>query len=825
VSLFPPICVTYAARAKKLPAEVPGQSVVTNKQEEKVKALLCVAIISVLESAAVAQDFGGVRGRIFDERTNCPLANASVFIAATSLGSSTDSTGEYCIQRVPEGLYEIKVSCVGRKMYQKPDIRVVRNKTTQVPDIRLTESAITADGLTVTAGAFQDNSDMPVSSFNFTKDEIRRSPGAAGDVFRALATLPGVATEGGEFSAFSVRGGGPKDNLILVDNIPFTKVSHFDDGGLEGEESQGGRFCIFAPSLIEKADFSAGGFPARYGSKNSSIINMEIKNGNINDATVYGHYDLFGWEANYDGPLPVSGASGLIVSARHVDFTTVLNMIDEKGHGIPDYTDVLVKSTTDIDPSHRVSLLGIYSNDNYERTVDNVFASKDVNQNQLMKHRDYRYLAGVNDRLLLGTAGFVQSTAYYYANGLSGKEGRVNTAPDYGVVPSKENSTVRDDIYDRSVHENLLGVKSSLTLLLNDDVSLFAGIEGRRNEYHYAMNLNGIDTLFVFNASDYRPDPAKYFIVVSPGQCNQDNTFRSDYYACYAEGSLKPDSRCTVNPGVRYDYYTYNATSYLSPRLSLRYQLTPKISLNASTGIYYQLPELATLAMDKSNGSLKNERALHCIAGTSAYLSQDLKLTAESYYKKFDDLPVRSERYDMKYTSTGTGWASGFDVSLVKRFSERYYGQASYSYAVSKRNDNTGEGECDYRFSKPHMFTILAGYQFDEEWSMTAKWLITSGLPTDDYIIHENVFSDPNVIRYSEEIVRSNGHRFATNQSFDIRVDYRKQFKYVALSLYIDIWNVFGVKNITGEQFLPQSGKFARETLGMVPTFGFDLEF
>lgn len=90
----------------------------------------------------------------------------------------------------------------------------------------------------------------------------------------------------------------------------------------------------------------------------------------------------------------------------------------------------------------------------------------------------------------------------------------------------------------------------------------------------------------------------------------------------------------------------------------------------------------------------------------------------------------------MKYSSTGTGWASGFDISLVKRFSDKYYGQASYSYTISKRDDNTGEGEYEYRFSKPHMFNILGGYQFDEEWSLTAKWLITSGLPTDDYIIH-----------------------------------------------------------------------------------------
>jgi outer membrane receptor for ferrienterochelin and colicin len=796
-----------------------------NIQEVKVKAILFFAVVYFLNGVMMAQNLGSVRGKVIDERTNSPLTNANVIILGKSLGSSTDSSGEYFIHNVPEGLFEIKVSYLGYKTFQKSDIRVVRNKATQVPEIKLTESSVADSGLTVTAGVFQDNSDMPVSTFSFTKDEIRRSPGAAGDIFRAMGTLPGVATEGGEISAFSVRGSGPKDNLILVDNIPFTKVSHFDGGGIEGEESQGGRFGVFAPSLIEKADFSAGGFPARYGGKNSSIINMDIKEGNLNNMTVYGHYDLFGWEANYDGPLPISDKSGLIVSARRVDFETILNMIGEKGHGTPDYTDVLVKSTTEINTSHKISLLGIYSDDNMIRTIDNIFDSKDINRNQLMNHSDYRYMIGANDRALLGALGFIQTTAYYYTNKVTSTEGRANTASDFGMTPTKDNSYVRDNIYNRTVDEHTFGIKSDMTLSLNSNTSLFAGIESKHNEYHYTMFMNGIDTLYVFNKSDSRSDPTKDYIIISPQRYNQDNNFNSNYYAGYAEASLKLSSQFTMNPGLRYEHYVYNNENYLSPRLSMRYQLTPKISFNVSSGVYYQLPELGTLAMDNSNGNLKNERAMHFIVGTSAYLSNDLKLTMESYYKKFDNLLVRTNRYDEQYSNDGTGWAGGFDISLVKRFSDNYYGQTSYSYTTSKRNDNKGEGEYDYAFSKPHMFKILGGYQFNEEWSMTAKWTITSGLPTDDYIIHADVLNNPNVMRYSEEIVKRNGHRFALNQSFDVRVDYRKQFKFVALSLYIDIWNLFGTKNVTGEQFIPQNGDFSNEGMGTVPSFGFSLEF
>ncbi|MBN1397861.1 MAG: TonB-dependent receptor [Bacteroidetes bacterium] len=788
------------------------------------KTLFYLAAVCMLNGLLIAQNAGGISGRIVDNRTNSPIIGANVAILGNTLGSITDSLGRFHIENVAEGIYEIQVSYIGCRSFRKPDILVVRDKTTQIPEIQLIESSIETEGVTITAGAFQDNNDIPVSSFSFTKDEIRRSPGSAGDIFRALAALPGVATEGGEISAFSVRGGGPKDNLILVDNIPFTKVSHFDDGGIKGEESRGGRFGIFAPKLIEKADFNAGGFPARYGTKNSSIISMEIKEGNTRNITVYGHYDLFGWEANYDGPLPVCDKSGLIVSLRHVDFKTILKLVDKNGHGSPAYTDVLIKNTIEINPSHKISLLGIYSDDYYKRTIDNVFESKDINKNKLRDHSDSKYMIGINSRSLFGDAGFIQTTGYYYKNKTTGKEGYVNTAPDYGILPVKENCFVRSDINERNVSEQTYGFKTDMTMSLGRQTSLFAGFESRRNEYHFTMVLNGADTVYVFKKFEYRSDPSKYYVLLTPEEFNQDNTFNGNYYAGYSEISAEL-GKFTLNPGLRYEYYTYNNCHYFSPRLSMRYRLTADISFNAASGIYYQLPELSLLALNKSNNDLKNERAIHFIAGTSFYISNDIKMTAEGYYKQYDDLLVCTNRYNMKYSNEGTGRAGGFDLSIVKRFSDKYYGQACYSYSISKRDDNNGQGEYDYGFGKPHMFKVLGGYQFNERWSLTAKWIITSGLPTDDYVIYENVLEDPNIIRYSAEMIRKNGHRFGLNQSFDVRVDYRKQFRHFALNLYIDIWNLFGTKNVTEEKFLPQSGEFSAEVLGTVPSFGFSLEF
>lgn len=786
---------------------------------------LSVIIYFLFSTAAIilAQNEGGIKGKIIDSKTNAPLPGANILIMETSLGTSTDNEGYFNLLNVPEGLYQIRVSYIGYNHFIKPDVRVVRKKTTHVEEIRLSESVIESEPITVTAGIFMDVHDIPVSTYNFTKDEIRRAPGAAGDIFRALGTLPGVATEGGELSGFSVRGGGPRDNIILVDNIPFTKLSHFDEGGLEGESAGGGRFSIFTTSLIDNATFHAGGFPARYGGKNASIINLNVKEGNINDWTIYGHYDLFGWEANYDGPIPINDKSGLIVSVRQIDFSTIFKLIDEEGHGNPKYTDLIIKTTTELNSSNKISLLGIYADDFYTRTVENIFQSDNLNSNVLSNHKNYRYLLGGNWRLLFGDLGFLSSSVYYYYDYLKTIDGRVNTANDFGLTPNKDNAFFRENIYNDLRSDKTFGYKSDLTLSVSKNVDLYFGIEQKINHFDLDMRLNGMDTLFVFGKNDIRP-PTQNFLIINPDDYNASTTLKNTYSSTYAEASFD-FGKLTVNPGLRFEHYSYNRSNYFSPRLSLRYQISPKVTINASTGIYYQMPELYLLSMDSFNSDLKNEKAYHIILGTSAYLTNDIKLSLETYYKKLEDAVVRQDRNDLKFANSGNGWASGIDLSLVKRFADDFYGQLSYSYTVSKRNDNDGGGEYDYAFSKPHMFNIMGGYQINEEWSVTAKWYITSGYPVDNYIINEDVLNNSNKLRCSKEVTEKNGHHLDPNHSLNIRVDYRTQFEFFALNLYVDVLNVYGAKNITREDFLPQSGQNYNETLQTVPTLGFRLEF
>ena len=204
------------------------------------------ALVLLSATTLTAQNSGQISGKIADKATKQPLPDAVVAILGTKMGTTTDGEGHFTLTGVPEDIYKIQVSFIGYDSFLKTDVRVVRGKTTYVEEIELTQSVIETEETVVAAGYFREDAQAPISAFTYTRDEIRRAPGATGDVFRAMETLPGVSTSGGEFSAFSVRGGSPEENIILIDNIPFDKVSHFSGGSTEEQDKQGGRFSFFS---------------------------------------------------------------------------------------------------------------------------------------------------------------------------------------------------------------------------------------------------------------------------------------------------------------------------------------------------------------------------------------------------------------------------------------------------------------------------------------------------------------------------------------------------------------------------------------------------
>ncbi len=768
---------------------------------------------------------GTIAGKVVDKETQQPLPNVTVQLVGSSLGTATDLDGKFTIKNVAENIYKVKFSSVGYGIHIETEIRVIRNKTTTIKDIELNEHAVANDVVEITAGAFSEDKVSTLTNYSYSREEIRRSPGATGDIFRAIETLPGVSSSGGEFSSFAVRGGSPRDNIVLVDNIPFDKVSHFD-GGTEEQEAQGGRFSIFTPGLIDEANFQAGGFSAKYGGKNASFVDLKIKEGNKESFTMNGSYDILGWEVNYDGPSYIGKNTSVMFSARHQDFKTVLGIMDQKDLGHPYFTDIIAKTTTELDSKNKISILGIYSPDFFERTIENVYEIKDNNyDNNLAKGTDTKYLLGINWRTLTSESSFLENTLYYRGDDADFSRSNSYVYPVNGAVPAKKDAYVRNNYYTWTDNEKELGVKSQFTTNPTAALTLTSGFQVNRTSFSFKSKQIDAETLYTFDKNDFRPDPSKYFIVIDPSYINSSVSSAKIAGAVFTDLNYSLTEKLMIVPGVRYEYSEFNKNSYVSPRISARYQLTENTKLSAATGVYYQPIELRTISEDYRNAFLGNERAVHYIVGLTSYLSDDIKLTTEVYYKDLSNLIVKTDRTSQLRKNGGSGNARGIDLSLVKKFVDKWYGQINYSFSVSRRNDNDGLGEYNSDFDQPNIVNILFGYEFNDEWSFSTKWKYASGRPKDSYIVHANILNDPSAPRYSKEITGNNTERLQAFHTLNLRIDYRKQFDHFAIVAFLDILDLYNRLNVNEERFIETTGKVSEKGFKMIPSFGFKLEY
>lgn len=782
-----------------------------------------IIFLIILTSTVFTQRLGSISGVVTDNETKQPLPGVNIIVSGTKLGAVSKDDGSYTINNMEEGIYVIEYSFIGYSTHLENDVRVIRQKTTQVRMVELNQKSIMNREVTVRAGYFEDDINKTINTFGYNRDEILRTPGAGGDIFRAIETLPGVSSAGGEFTAFSVRGGSPKDNIILIDNIPFDRIAHFDRGN-EDQEVQGGRFSIFTPGVIDAATFQAGGFSAKYGGKNSSIVSLKIKEGNPRDFTINGTYDVLGWEVNYDGPSFIDKNTSILFSARAQDFKNILNWTGQKDLGDPSFMDILLKTTTNINVNHKLSFVAIYSPELFDRNINHVYESLNAFDTDIIRQSETKRVLGVNWRALLGSNSWLMTTAYYKNKDIAITLGEVRNDPVNGIRPSKENARVIQDKLRNSGFEEETGVKIELNSRLSAGNSVSIGAELNRFSAKYDLVLSAKDTIYTYDRNDFRQEPSAKFIARTPQMVN--NYFDATEYNAngYVEYTGDITENVTVNAGGRYEYTGFSRSSTFSPRFSVAWFPLADIKLNFASGIYYQAPDMQLITEFNDNRSLGNEKSVHFIGGITSYLSDDYKLTVESYYKDFSDLIVRPDRISLKRINGGKGWAAGIDISIVKRLSDKWYGQVNYSYSQSERNEDLGEGWYRSDFNQPNIFNILLGYQFDEEWAVSAKWKYATGRPKDEFRVNPDIFNNPDFVRFSKEITGNNTLRFDDYHTLNLRVDYRKQLGKIGLVMFLDVANVYSRLNVNEERFIYRDGTIAKKGFEILPTFGLKIE-
>jgi hypothetical protein len=311
-------------------------------------------LLAVAPPAMMMSDNGSLNGYVKDASSEETLIGASVSITGTKKGAYTNKSGYFSVQDIIPGKYKVRVTMIGYKPYEET-FEFFKGKTVR-KEFVLTPKNVTTEEVKVTAEREVESKQITISKVNIPVAQIKEIRiGGESDVFRSLQMLPGILTSSQISSGLYIRGGSPDQNLILLDGSTVYNPTHLF-----------GFFSTFNSDAIKDVELIKGGYPAEYGSRLSSVLNITQKDGNRNEFGGLVSLGLISSKASLEGPL---GKGSWFIGGRRTYIDIVKKfMTEDPKNPFPDFGfyDLNGKITQDIGSNDKLYLSGFWSEDNFD---------------------------------------------------------------------------------------------------------------------------------------------------------------------------------------------------------------------------------------------------------------------------------------------------------------------------------------------------------------------------------------------------------------------------------------------------------------------------
>jgi len=686
------------------------------------------------------------------------------------------------------GYYNVRISMMSYKTILKNRV-MVRGNAPTVVDIELEPNPIKMKGVTVRPSFFEKAKDAPASSQRMDFEEIIAQPGGSWDVQRAVQALPAVVSGTDQNNEIIVRGGLYGENLFVLDNVEIPNPNHFAWQG-----TGGGPVTMINTDFVRQVDFYAGAFPARYGDKASSVLDIKYREGLSDRLHAKADLGMAGAGFGLEGPL----GRGNFMLSGHRSFLGLV----AKSFGmtaVPHYYDVQGKATYSLAPYLKLSAVGIYGDDWIDIEPG---GDMDQEEDETVKAKSRQYAGGATLSALLRDG--------YVALTLS----RTRNSWNQYVT-----DTLDRELWVNRSTEMESGAKLDASLkIFGGEVS--GGLSLKRPECYFHQWMKP-DTLYLYY-------PGTDSVIANTGVVNTygiDDVRKTWKYGAYLQFKRDWGGRLTSNTGLRFDRHRLTGRQYLSPRLGLSFHLSQTVNFNLAAGRSYQSPDWYQLAMDTANYRLKSKYTDQMVMGLEKIWGDDLRGTVEAYYKMYRDVPIPLSMasddpndFSSVFINRGTGYARGVEFFLQKKVKRNLWGTASYSYSVSRAEDPRSPGlEYDWDFDYRHVLTLIAGYRRDfreagwfrtmrrsswyklagwfpvlpaDETELSLKWRYLGGRPYTPETYH------PEWRRWTLDPCQPvNSARMRPYDRFDLHLQRRWYFGRLDLLAYFDLQNVFNSKN------------------------------
>ncbi len=734
-----------------------------------------------------------------------------------SKGAVTDSLGRFTISGVSPGIFRVLANYLGYEPALSEDIQV--SAKSPAVEIQMAQTSQQLDAVFITRSVFDNVVESPVSMRRIGTQEIEKSPGANRDVSKIVQSFPGVSfSPAGYRNDLIVRGGSPSENKFYLDGIEIPNINHFSTQG-----SSGGPVGMVNADLIREIDFYTGAFPIDKGGALSSMLDIKLRDGELNDQSFKA--TLGASEVSLSGSGHFTDKTTYLFSARQSYLQVLFKVLGLPF--LPNFIDATAKVKHKFSDSNEITFLALAGFD-------------DMTLNEEGTTETSEYILGYLPEITQQT--FTIGTTYRHYNGDHSQ--RVSLSHSF---LNTENTKYQDN--DDSSVENL-----NLWLKSKQQKSTLQSVN---RTYLDSWTLRyGAELSYIW-----------YNIDSFTRSADDTNDYASHLgyadYAVYAGGSYKsPSERFSAYIGGRFTGNGFSSQTsqmwrYFSPRASVSYALPKDFSLNANVGMYYQMPPLTALSYQEGgeyiNSSLDYMNVKQVTIGADWRRGGELFISAELFYKYYNKLPI-SIATDTPLADEGTDYGTIGNEAFNQNGSGRAYGAEFMArWQIPGKLSLVGSltlFSSEYRVSKGASYRPSAWdsraivnasgtYYLPKGWSVGAKLSATGGSPYTPYddvtsaIMSNWDTSGQPMYNYS----LYNTQRLDAYAQLDIRVDKMFYFSRWMLGIYLDIQNVtassFEQQQIpvsTGVEDTSNPGSYVMKYLNnisdtMLPTFGITAQF
>lgn len=721
-------------------------------------------------------------GNIRDRATGEDLPAAAVIVEnRPNTGTVSNSYGFYSLT-LPAGEYRITF----RYMGYETAVHTVSLYKNQILDVSLGESAYTLGSVVVTGERADRNvTSLDMGSVQMTPRQVETIPVIFGepDILKTIQLTPGVKPAGEGNSGFYVRGGGIDQNLILLDEAPVYSPSHLL-----------GFFSVFNSEALRNTNLMKGFIPAEYGGRASSVLDIQMKEGNFKNLALAGNVGLISSNMTVEGPI-VKDKSSFMLSGRRTYADLFLNFSsdDDIRNTYLYFYDINLKTNYRINERNRIFLSGYLGRDDFgykdEFGFDWGSITGTLRWNHIFSNRLFS-----NTSIILSHYSYDISIMRSFDAVIRSEIRDLNLKQDFSFYLNPEN-TLKFGF--NVIHHQILPGEAKVdegfgTFITSQDISRRNGLEGAiyiSNQQRIAPRVN------LYYGLRYT-----WFSNIGPGE-----HFEFDSYGVLRETS-------DVEKGKI--FYTQGG---FEPRLAVNYNIDGQSSFKASYTRLHQYLHLITntttttptdLWLPSSN-NVKPQIAEQYSAGYFRNLKDNAyEASVELYYKDLQNQIDYKNGADLFFNRTvetelvhGKGWAYGAEF-MLRKSTGKLSGWLGYTWSRTMRQFseiNNGE-PFPARHDRTHDVSAVAMYDLGRKLKLSATWVYYTGdavtFPSGRYEV------DGKIIAYYTE---RNGYRMPDYHRMDIGLVWlrRKTDKFES-SWNFSVYNAYARENAYFIDFRPK---------------------